>query len=108
MTDEILGEDCRHSTSADTKNRELTGARVRRAYRYRPNRVSCPRSKIFEVNLVTGQCGKLANQELGIDLSDSINQVAIASALLRCNVPLWPGSFYQQLNFRPNWRQNDL
>ena len=32
----------------------------------------------FEVNFVTDQCGKLANRELGIDLSDSIKQVAIA------------------------------
>lgn len=32
----------------------------------------------FEVNFVTDQCGKLANQELGIELSDSIKQVAIA------------------------------
>jgi len=32
----------------------------------------------FEVNFVTDQCGKLANQGLGIDLSDSIKQVAIA------------------------------
>jgi hypothetical protein len=32
----------------------------------------------FEVNFVTDQCGKLANKELGLELSDSIKQVAIA------------------------------
>jgi hypothetical protein len=32
----------------------------------------------FEVNFVTDQCGKLANQDLGIELSDSVKQVAIA------------------------------
>ena len=32
----------------------------------------------FEVNFVTNQCGKLANEELGLPLSDSIKQVAIA------------------------------
>jgi len=32
----------------------------------------------FEVSFVTDQCGKLANRELGIELSDSIKQAAIA------------------------------
>jgi hypothetical protein len=32
----------------------------------------------FEVNFVTDQCGKLANLDLGLELSDSIKQVAIA------------------------------
>jgi hypothetical protein len=32
----------------------------------------------FEVNFVTDQCGKLANTDLGIELSSSIKQVAIA------------------------------
>jgi hypothetical protein len=32
----------------------------------------------FEVNFVTDQCGKLANTDLGIELSNSIKQVAIA------------------------------
>jgi len=32
----------------------------------------------FEVNFVTDQCGKLANKDLGIELSSSIKQVAIA------------------------------
>lgn len=32
----------------------------------------------FEVNFVTDQCGKLANKDLGIELSNSIKQVAIA------------------------------
>ena len=32
----------------------------------------------FEVNFVTDQCGKLANKDLGIELSTSIAQVAIA------------------------------
>ena len=32
----------------------------------------------FEVNLVTDQCGKLANTDLGIELTNSIKQVAIA------------------------------
>jgi hypothetical protein len=32
----------------------------------------------FEVNFVTDQCGKLANTDLGIELTNSIKQVAIA------------------------------
>jgi hypothetical protein len=32
----------------------------------------------FEVNFVTDQCGKLANKDLGLELSDAIKQVAIA------------------------------
>jgi hypothetical protein len=32
----------------------------------------------FEVNFVTDQCGKLANNDLGLELSDAIKQVAIA------------------------------
>jgi len=32
----------------------------------------------FEVNFVTDQCGKLANKDLGIEISSSIKQVAIA------------------------------
>lgn len=32
----------------------------------------------FEVNFVTDQCGKLANKDLGIELTDAIKQVAIA------------------------------
>ena len=32
----------------------------------------------FEVNFVVDQCGKLANKDLGLELSDAIKQVAIA------------------------------
>jgi hypothetical protein len=32
----------------------------------------------FEVNFVTDQCGKLANKDLGLELTDAIKQVAIA------------------------------
>jgi hypothetical protein len=32
----------------------------------------------FEVNFVTDQCGKLANKDLGIELTEAIKQVAIA------------------------------
>ncbi len=32
----------------------------------------------FEVNFVTEQCGKLANKDLGVELTNSIKQVAIA------------------------------